>query len=59
MIDLVTYTFKALTTGKITPEEYFMNAYVEELVETEHIHTSNNQLFTILDANTKRNIKIK
>ena len=29
MVDLGTYIFKDLNTGKITPEESFTNAYVE------------------------------
>ena len=28
MVDLGTYIFKVLNTGKITPEEFFTNAYV-------------------------------
>ena len=37
IIDLGTYKFKYLSTGKITPEQYFMNAYVEEVFESEHM----------------------
>ena len=29
MVNLGTYQFKDLNTGKITPEESFMNAYAE------------------------------
>ena len=29
MIDLGTHEFKYLNTGKITREEYFINAYIE------------------------------
>ena len=31
MVDLGTYKFKTLNTGKITPEESFMDAYAEEM----------------------------
>ena len=41
MTDLGTYKFKILNTGKSTPEEYFMNVFVEELFESEHACTSN------------------
>ena len=37
IIDLGTYKFKYLNTGKITPEEYFMNAYVYGVYIPEHI----------------------
>ena len=33
MIDLGKYIFKDLNTGKITPEESFPNAYIEEVYE--------------------------
>ena len=33
MVDLGTYIFKYLNTGKITPEESFANAYVVEVYE--------------------------
>ena len=49
MVDLVTYEFKDLDAGNITPEEYFTDAYVEELFELEHLHTSNKILCIILD----------
>ena len=31
IVDLGTYEYKDLETGKITPEELFMNAYAEEV----------------------------
>ena len=36
--------------GKITPEEYVTNAYVEEVFEWEHTRTSTKKMLTILDA---------
>ena len=36
--------------GKITPEESFMNAYADEVYESEQFHTSTRQLRVILDA---------
>ena len=40
MVDLGTYEFKYLNTGKITPEEFFTNDYVKEVYESEHVHTT-------------------
>ena len=50
MVDLVTYEFKYLNTGKITPEELFTNAYVEEACYSEHVRTDTKRLHLILDA---------
>ena len=50
MIHLGTYESKDLNTGRITPEDYFMNSYLEEVFESEHVRTSTKQLLTILDA---------
>ena len=50
MVDLGTYIFKYLNTGKITPEESFTNAYVEEVYESEHVRTATKRLCVILDA---------
>ena len=43
MIDLGTYAFKDLNTGKITHAEPVMSAYAEEVFESEHICTSPNK----------------
>ena len=40
MVDLDTYEFKDLNPGRITPEELFMNAYSEEINESEQVRTS-------------------
>ena len=40
MVDLGMYEFKDSETGKITPEESFMNSYAEEVYESENIYTS-------------------
>ena len=53
MVDLGTYEFKDLNTGKNTPEELFMNSHAEELHESEQVRTSTNQLHEILDAKYK------
>ena len=37
MVDLGTYIFKYLNTGKNTPEESFTNAYTEEVYGSEHV----------------------
>ena len=36
--------------GKIIPEEFSTNAYVKELYETEHVHSSTKKLRVILYA---------
>ena len=48
MVDLDTYVFKVLNTGKITPEESFTKAYVEEVYESEHAHNATKQLLVVL-----------
>ena len=40
MVDLGMQKIKYLNTGKITPDESFMNAHTEENYELEQIHTS-------------------
>ena len=40
MVGLGTYIFKYLNTEKIAPEEYFTNAYVEEVYESDHVRTA-------------------
>ena len=40
MVDLGTYIFKDLNTGKITPEETFTNSYVKEVHESDHVCTT-------------------
>ena len=39
MVDMDTYQFKYLNTGKIIPEELFMNAYVEEIYGLENFRS--------------------
>ena len=49
--------FKYLNTGKITPEEPFMNAYTEDNYELEQIHPANKRLQVILyDKYEKENL---
>ena len=50
MVDLGTYIFKYLNTGKITPEESFTNAYVKGVYGSEHVHTATKLLRVILDV---------
>ena len=40
IVDLGTYIFKYLNTGKTTPEEIFTNAYAKELYYSEHVRTA-------------------
>ena len=39
MVDWGDYELKPLNTGNITPKESFMNAYAEEIHESEQVHT--------------------
>ena len=48
MVDLDMYVLKVLNTGKITPEESFTKAYVEEVYESEHAHNAAKQLLVVL-----------
>ena len=49
MVDFVTYIFKYLNTEGITGKEYFNNAYVEGLYQSEHVFTDIKLLRVILD----------
>ena len=40
MVDLGTYVFKDLNTGKIIPKALFTNAYFEEIYGSEHVCTA-------------------
>ena len=40
MVNLGTYEFFLTDAGKITAKAYFMNAYVEEIFESENVCTS-------------------
>ena len=62
MIDMGTYWFKDLNTGKTTPNKSVIYSYVEELFELEHVLLSTKKLHTILGAKYKEvdlNKKIK
>ena len=50
MVALGTHKCKYLNTGKITPEEPFMNAYTEENYELEQVHPYSKRLWVILYA---------
>ena len=50
MVDLGTYIFTGLNTGKISPEGSFTNAYFVEVYESEHVCNSTKVLRVILDA---------
>ena len=50
----ITYKFKYLNTGKITPEESFMNVYAEEINKSEHVRTDTKRLPILLDAKYKK-----
>ena len=48
MVSLGMYKFKVLNAGKVTPEEYLTNAYVEAEYELEIFRTSTKLLSVIL-----------
>ena len=50
MVDLGMYEFIYFETGKITPEELFMNAYSDEVYKLDQVRTSNKWLLVTLDA---------
>ena len=54
MVDLGTYEYNNLNTGKITPEYIFTNSYTEEIHESEQVRTSTKRLRVILDAKYKK-----
>ena len=59
MVDVGMQKFKYLNTGKITPEESFMNAYTEENYKLEQVHPANKRLRGFYFPNTKRQIYIR
>ena len=40
MVDLGTYIFKDSNTGKFTPEQFFTDAYVKEVYESDDVRTA-------------------
>ena len=48
MFNWGTYEFKDLNTGEIAPKEFFMNAEVEEVYDSEQFRTSTKVLSIIL-----------
>ena len=44
------YELNILNTENITPEESFMNAYVEKKHESEQVYNSTKKILVILDA---------
>ena len=50
MVDLGTYEFKYLNTGKITPDKSSTNDYVEEVYESEHVRTYTKKICVTLDS---------
>ena len=49
-VDLGTYEFKDLNRGKITPEESFINSYIEYIYELEQVWIATKRLCVILYA---------
>ena len=54
MVDLGTYVFKYLNTGKITPGKQFTNDYIKEVYESQHVRTATKRLRVILYARYKK-----
>ena len=50
IFNLGTYIFKDLNTGKIKPNGFFTNDYVEEVYESDHEPTATKLLRVILDT---------
>ena len=50
MVDLGTYVFEDLNTEEIKTEEFFTDDYVEELYESENLHTATKRLRVILNS---------
>ena len=50
VVDLGTYKFKDLNTGKIKPEESFTDDYVKEVYNSEHIRNATKILHVIIYA---------
>ena len=50
VVDMVTHEFTYFKTGKITPEEFFMNAYPDEVYESEQVCNYTKLLLVILKA---------
>ena len=50
MSDVRTYDFKTLIDNKVKPEEYFINAYVDECLKSEGIISPTRRIHRILDA---------
>ena len=54
MFDQGTYEFNFLDRGNITPEESFMNAFTEEIHESEKVIIYTNRLHFTLDTKYKK-----
>ena len=54
MLDVSTYEFKLLTEKKVKPEESFINAYVDECLDSEGTISSTRRIHIILDAKYKK-----
>ena len=54
MVDLGTYEFKDLNTGKFTPKESFKNTYAGEINESKHVRTATKILRVIFYAKYKK-----
>ena len=59
MVDLGTYIFKDLDTEQITPEEYFTNAHVKEVYESDHVRTTTRWLCIILNSEYEKSDLLK
>ena len=50
MVDLGLCDVIILNTGKIVPKELFLNAYAEEIHESEQVHTYTKVISVVLDT---------
>ena len=53
-VHLGTYIFKDLNIGENKPKESFIDAYVKEVYESEHVHTATKKIREIIDAKRRR-----
>ena len=50
IVDVSTYDFKPLTDNKVKPEEFFINAYVDEFLVSDGTISSTRIICKTLDA---------
>ena len=54
MVDVIAYDFKSLIANKVKPEESFINAYIDECLESVSTFNSTRIICRILDVKYKK-----